>query len=115
MILNSLDDAITGPGLTANVPTLPPGFVNEATRPAPKQADELPYGFMWWPLDAQQFGAVHEGAYLAIGIFGQYLYVHPAKQVVIAQAAALPKPRFANPFPVEDFFGAVVQHLASIR
>lgn len=91
---------------------LPEGFLAEATRPAPQAAPgELPYGFMWWPVDVAQFGAAHQGAFMAIGIFGQYLYIHPARQVVIAQAAALPKPRFANPYPVEDFFGAVAQAL----
>jgi CubicO group peptidase (beta-lactamase class C family) len=100
-------------GVVNGAPTLPAGFVGEATRAAARRPDEPPYGYMWWPVDVAQFGAVHEGAYLAIGIFGQYLYMHPTQRVVIAQAAALPKPRFANPYPVEDFFGAVVQHLAA--
>lgn len=41
------------------------------------------YGYLWWT-DA-------DGSYAAIGIFGQLLYVDPARQLVIAQVAAWPQ------------------------
>ena len=70
----------------------------------------VPYGYIWWPMEASA-GAVHQGAFRAIGIFGQYLYIHPREQVVIAQWSALPKPRGFVPVQPESFFGAVVAAL----
>jgi CubicO group peptidase (beta-lactamase class C family) len=40
------------------------------------------YGYLWWT-DA-------DGSYAAIGIFGQLVYVDPARKLVIAQVAAWP-------------------------
>ena len=44
------------------------------------------YGYQWWLLP----GADH--AFQAVGIYGQNIWVNPAKHVVIAQFSALPKP-----------------------
>jgi CubicO group peptidase (beta-lactamase class C family) len=41
------------------------------------------YGYLWWT-DA-------DGSYAAIGIFGQMVYVDPARKLVIAQVAAWPQ------------------------
>ncbi|MEO5789246.1 serine hydrolase, partial [Gelidibacter sp.] len=41
------------------------------------------YGYLWW--------RNNNGSYAAVGIFGQMLYVDPAKNLVIAQIAAWPK------------------------
>ena len=41
------------------------------------------YGYQWWALPHVPTG-IHAGAFLAIGAFGQYVYVNPAEQVVIA-------------------------------
>lgn len=40
------------------------------------------YGYLWW--------CFHDGSYAAIGIFGQLIYINPAKNLVIAQVAAWP-------------------------
>ncbi len=40
------------------------------------------YGYLWW--------TDTDGSYAAIGIFGQLVYVDPARQLVIAQVAAWP-------------------------
>jgi CubicO group peptidase (beta-lactamase class C family) len=45
------------------------------------------YGYQWWVLPHGPTG-VHAGAFLAIGAFGQYIYVNPAEQVVIAIQSA---------------------------
>ncbi|MFD2173925.1 serine hydrolase domain-containing protein [Rhodobacter lacus] len=48
-------------------------------------ADGAGYGFQWWvPKDS----AAHGHDYMARGIYGQYIYVNPAAQVVIAVNAA---------------------------
>ena len=40
------------------------------------------YGYQWWtPVDWQ-------GDYSAVGIYGQFIYVNPAKGVVIAKTSA---------------------------
>ncbi|RAK67469.1 serine hydrolase domain-containing protein [Phenylobacterium kunshanense] len=41
----------------------------------------LGYGYQWWVLP-RQVGSVHDGAFTAQGIFGQFVYVHPREQVV---------------------------------
>lgn len=41
----------------------------------------LGYGYQWWVLP-RGAGTVHDGAFTAQGIFGQFVYVNPAEQVV---------------------------------
>lgn len=45
--------------------------------------DNSGYGYLWW-LD-------NEGNYMAVGIFGQMVYINPEKNLVIAQFAAWPQ------------------------
>jgi CubicO group peptidase (beta-lactamase class C family) len=42
----------------------------------------LGYGYQWWLPEAP------EGDYLAIGVYGQFLYVHPGRGIVIARSSA---------------------------
>ena len=71
---------------------------------------KVDYGYMWWTPEA---GAdpVHEGAFAAVGIFGQYLYINPREHVVIAVWSARPKPTEMTPVDDWDFFAAVVKAL----
>ena len=46
----------------------------------------LGYGFQWWIPPGS------DGAFMAIGIYGQALYVNPARQAIVVQAAAWPSP-----------------------
>jgi CubicO group peptidase (beta-lactamase class C family) len=46
-------------------------------------APERGYGYLWW--------TDTDGSYAAVGIFGQMVYVDPARRLVIAQVAAWPK------------------------
>jgi CubicO group peptidase (beta-lactamase class C family) len=50
------------------------------------------YGYQWW-LTANSL----DHAFRAIGIYGQTIYINPAKHLVIAQFRALPKP--SGPLP----------------
>ena len=45
------------------------------------------YGYQWW-LNANS----QDGAFRAVGIYGQTLYVNPAKRVVVVQFSARPRP-----------------------
>ena len=68
---------------------LPPGWRDLAGQPdsAPTGFGRLMpgssfgYGYQWWALPHGPTG-IHIGAFLAIGSFGQYIYVHPTAQVV---------------------------------
>jgi CubicO group peptidase (beta-lactamase class C family) len=74
---------------------LPPGWRDLAGQPdsAPTAFGRLTpsspagYGYQWWVLPHGPTG-VHAGAFVAIGAFGQYIYVNPAEQVVIAIQSA---------------------------
>ncbi len=51
-------------------------------RQASVDAPERGYGYLWW--------TDTDGSYAAIGIFGQMVYVDPARQLVIVQVGAWP-------------------------
>ena len=65
--------------------------------------ETVEYGYMWWPLD--------DGAYSAIGIFGQFVYVHPASRTVVAMWGAQPKPVGMDVVDEYEFFNALVREL----
>ncbi|MDX1486675.1 MAG: serine hydrolase [Acidiferrobacterales bacterium] len=63
---------------------LPPGWVREASRPdrpqvQPGQIDagDLGYQYQWWTFPGD------DGAYMARGVNGQFIYVNPADKLVI--------------------------------
>jgi len=70
-------------GIANGKPALADGWIADATR---KHADiGVPgrgYGYQWWTYD--------NGAFAGIGIFGQLLYVDPARHLVVVQMAAWP-------------------------
>jgi CubicO group peptidase (beta-lactamase class C family) len=63
---------------------LPEGFIAAATTPKSIGGDTIDYGYMFWPL--------HGESYAAIGIFGQFVFVDPGSQLVVAMWSAQPKP-----------------------
>jgi CubicO group peptidase (beta-lactamase class C family) len=65
---------------------------------------------MLWPAVAAP-ESPNAGAFQAIGIYGQHLYVNPRERVVIVVWGALPKPSGMAPIQAEDFFAAVVREL----
>ena len=65
------------------------------------------YGYQWWLTAGSA-----DHAFRAIGIYGQTVYVNPAKHVVIAQFRALPKPAGAMPGLPPAPFDAIVGKLA---
>ena len=62
-------------------------WVRESTRPqVPRTSPESPwasYGYQWWIPGAP-------GAFMAAGVWGQYIYVDPARQVVIVKNSVDP-------------------------
>jgi hypothetical protein len=65
---------------------------------------------MFWPVpDAD--GRYDDGAYAAIGIFGQYIYVNPAASLVVAMWGAQSKPVDTWVIDDYDFFAALAERL----
>jgi CubicO group peptidase (beta-lactamase class C family) len=51
------------------------------------------YGYHWWSLPGAPFaGGLHAGAFLALGAFGQRIYINPAEQVVVVIQSAWRQP-----------------------
>jgi CubicO group peptidase (beta-lactamase class C family) len=69
------------------------------------------YGYQWWALPHGPTG-IHAGAFVASGSFGQYIYINPAEQVVIAIQSAW-RPHHDSDADVETgtLFGAAVRAL----
>ena len=98
---------------------LPPGWRDLAGQPdsAPTAFGRLMpssragYGYQWWALPHGPTG-IHAGAFVAIGAHGQYIYVNPAEQVVIAIQSAWRQNR-DNDAEAETFtlIGAAVRAL----
>jgi len=63
---------------------LPEGWMAEAGSRKVVSGREVEYGYMLWPL--------HGRSYAAIGIFGQFVFVDPERDLVVAMWGAQPKP-----------------------
>lgn len=64
--------------VTPDSPHLMPG------RKGPDQEELMGYGYQWWlPADT-------DGDFMAIGIYNQYIWIHPELGVVIAKSSAYP-------------------------
>lgn len=97
-------------GLAGGEKILPDGWVAEAGSSKVIGGRRVGYGYMWWIPDAAA-DPVHEGAFLARGIFGQYVYLNPREKLVIAVWSARPKPTGMSTINDEDFFAAVAKAL----
>jgi hypothetical protein len=89
---------------------VPAGWFPQAGMPKRVGGRLVPYGYMWWSFGPGS-GSIHEGAFEAIGIFGQFIYINPKHNVVIVVWSARPKPTGSTVIIDEDFFGAVVAAL----
>jgi CubicO group peptidase (beta-lactamase class C family) len=90
---------------------VPSGWFDEASKSHIIGGKPVDYGFMWWiPPHADP---LMEGAFEAIGIFGQYIYVNRRERLVIVELSARSKPESAGRFEVADdaFFLAVTKAL----
>jgi len=89
---------------------VPQGWFQEAGKARVMGGKNVDYGYLWWPIPAGD--PIHEGAFEAIGIFGQFLYINPREKLVIAVLSARPKPDLErSPVTDENFFGAVAMAL----
>ncbi len=102
-----LNGGVTGEGREA---ILPGGWTREATSPKVLRGGvPLAYGYLWWT--GATAAAQRDGAYAAEGIYGQWLYINPAAQVVIVVWGAQAKPTESAVIDDWVFFDAVVDAL----
>ncbi len=66
--------------------TQPNGKVLQPQPNGPNDHQNFGYGYQWWLLNDD------DGAFAALGIYGQTIYVNPKRHVVIVQTAAWPEP-----------------------
>jgi CubicO group peptidase (beta-lactamase class C family) len=78
---------------------LPDGWVTDASARMVIADEKIDYGYMLWPL--------HGASYAAIGIFGQYVFVDPDKDLVVAMWGAQPKPLGRHGVDEEAFLRAL--------
>ncbi len=97
-------------GIIDGKESLPKGWMKEAGAQQMIGGEKVDYGYMLWPVVDSDY-ATNEGAYEAVGIFGQHVYVNPKENLVIAVWGAQPKPTTVIPIEDTDFFGAVAEQL----
>jgi CubicO group peptidase (beta-lactamase class C family) len=89
---------------------IPAGWVGQMTTMIPftadyaKKAEFKGYGFQTWQVDNEP------GAYSAVGLAGQFIYVHPQTRTVIVKLSYNPpvEPEWLTP-EVLDYFHAIVR------
>ena len=97
-------------GVVDGASILPEGWVKEASLPTKlKNGEKLDYGYMWWTGWTEP--SIKDGAFAAIGIQGQNIYINPVHKVVIVTLGAQPKPVGKEPIDPLVFFDAVVEAL----
>jgi CubicO group peptidase (beta-lactamase class C family) len=99
-------------GVAGGERILPENWIREAVAPRNIGGKQVEYGYMWWPVAAPD-GTFGNGAFSARGIFGQYIYINPAEQVVVVILSSRSKPKGAEAIPDNDFFNAAVETLKS--
>jgi CubicO group peptidase (beta-lactamase class C family) len=97
-------------GVLDGQPIVPAGWFQQAGSAHLIGGKSVDYGYLWWPVPAGD--PIHRGAFEAIGIFGQHLYINPRQKLVIVVLSARPKPDAAIS-PIDDlsFFAAVAKAL----
>ena len=89
---------------------LAPGWAKDSGASREIDGKRVDYGYMWWAVPAAD-GSLADGAYSARGIFGQFIYINPREQVVIAVISARAKPKNAEVILDNDFFNAAADFL----
>lgn len=97
-------------GIVNGEPVLPEGWVKRSSQPNVIDGEEIEYGFMLWP-EMNAEGSIHEDAFEAVGIFGQFIYVNPRENVVIVVWSARSKPEASTVIAEADFFAAMTEAL----
>jgi CubicO group peptidase (beta-lactamase class C family) len=97
-------------GVAGTEHILPEGWIRDAGSSKIIGGKVVDYGYMIWPFSAKS-ASVNQGAFQALGIYGQHIYVNPKERVVIVVWSALPKPTGTEVIADEDFFAAATAAL----
>jgi CubicO group peptidase (beta-lactamase class C family) len=97
-------------GVAGGKRILPEGWVDQAGSSKIVGGKKVAYGYMMWPIDAPP-GSINDGAFEAVGIYGQYIYVNRRERVVIVMWGAQPKPTNKETIENQDFFAAATEAL----
>jgi CubicO group peptidase (beta-lactamase class C family) len=97
-------------GVVGGEAILPDGWLEAASSPKMIGGSKVDYGYMLWPITESEH-AIHDGAFEALGIFGQQIYVNPRENVVVAVWSARPKPVGKTMVDDHDFYAAVCEAL----
>ncbi|MCF4009517.1 serine hydrolase domain-containing protein [Rheinheimera sp. UJ63] len=84
---------------------LPKGWMAQASSRQVIAGETIDYGYMFWPM--------HGRSYAAEGIFGQYVFVDPDKNLVVAMWSAQSKPLGMAGLDEYTFFKALSAHFDS--
>jgi hypothetical protein len=105
-------------GMAAGEAILPEGWMAEAGSSKTVGGKRVGYGYMWWipgasPNSSEEISRdpVHEGSFVAHGIFGQSMYLNPRENLVIVVLSAQSKPTGADVIRDEDLYAAVARAL----
>ncbi|MGL3820671.1 serine hydrolase domain-containing protein [Sphingopyxis sp. R3-92] len=93
-------------GVAGGEQVVPEGWFADASG-AHDSDDAFNYGYMWWPVPDRS-GSFRDGAYSARGIFGQYIYINPARSLLVTVLSSRAKPKYSEAILDNDFFNAVV-------
>ena len=88
---------------------VPPGWFDEAGTGKVVGGKQVDYGYLWWTFPKSE--SVHDGAFQAVGIFGQHMYINRKEKLVIVVLSARSKPTGATVVDDDAFFSAVVKAL----
>ena len=86
---------------------LPVGWMDVASSRKEVDGEVIEYGYMLWPL--------HGDSYAAIGIFGQFVFVDPEIDLVVAMWGAQPKPVGKEGVDEYVFLEALSRYFAESR
>jgi CubicO group peptidase (beta-lactamase class C family) len=88
---------------------VPRGWFDEAGSPKQIGGKRVDYGYLWWTLPKSH--PANGGAFEAIGIFGQHMYINREAKLVIVVLSARPKPTQSTVVEDAAFFAAVAKAL----
>lgn len=98
-------------GLIDGRQVLPSDWIKNASSGFKVQGSSIDYGYLFWLVPPDK-GPLHQGAFKARGIYGQYLYMNPKEKLVVAAFGARPKARAADsPIDDDDFLTSLIQYL----
>jgi len=95
------DGVVTTDGKAQRV--LPEGWMKAASSRQVIGGKTVDYGYMLWPM--------HGNSYAAEGIFGQYVFIDPDKQLVVAMWSAQSKPLHRAGLNEYRFLQALSDHV----